>query len=649
MRKSSNYAIASCAPFLAFNFIGHLYKTYEYPPVCSLTSRNFTMSLHPSQMSTIQTPATYLVAEHDIPVVITSDSWNEIEIQADSYSTNDVQFNVTPPANTLVGRHWRVRFEVTVTAGTDTGATGGTVVPFNESYDAPTALPMHASLGNATLTLNGASTARTDCYRLMPTVYSSITPEDQITWLSSTPNVLDRAANFVDVGIGAGSPFAARGGRVDGVSRAEFPYEAVAPANDVTLSRKYQFTMPVHMSPLSSSPTQAALAHIQTANLTLQFNDMASRIWSHNKGTGPTPRVGGVTVSLASAPVLILDYMVPSLDANIIPSEVHYPHTKTLSYAANTPTTIATGAVATLYSTQINLAVWPRTLYAYVIRDSVANGDTLTEYTQAVCSVTGIQVSDGIHQNLLRELSAQGIYEMSRASGNTQGAVDFMHWTGGVVAIDTAQFLPRAGTSPGQQGSYQLSVTLNVKNQTAGDFIGRLVVVTETEGSCILSPGRCQFMAGSFNAVDRANALLSSEPIDEFHSEDVGGGFSGMMKRVSRRVKGRVKRFGKSLSSIARVADKVASPLLAQMGPEGAAAAAALGTARTMTREGSQILNNKDTIGAIHQAAALAGYGGGVVGGGAVGGSYGGGLIGGGLIGGSAGQQKLLRMSMRHR
>ncbi len=389
---------------------------------------------------------------------------------ATSYSTSQFVIPCNPPSNRdIISRKAYIRAKFHL-AFTSTVAGSNTATLDLGQFDAPRAYPMSAITSTVTAKIanSNVSTTLNNYWTALSRYYNDIDLQDKD--YSTTPAMLDFFQNYDDwvepapYGGSGRNPLIGGGDSQTGMGRAGYAgiSNVVNPAGLVA-SCDLEIFEPIYLSPLwAGRNDKSGFIGVNSMTLTWTLENL-ERIWSHgyfggfNAGTFPSNmnNAGSIVVTIVQAPSVELKFITPNV-LDKIPAQISYPYSEIVPYS-NTVGSVASGAVATAQTNNIQLSTVPEVIYVYVRQ---RNSDLRAYSSDVFAGITNLKVLFGNRAGLLSTMSQYQLYLMSVRNGLQMTYTEFSKYTGSVIAIRPGLDL---GLDPSVAPGLKLQMNLQVE------------------------------------------------------------------------------------------------------------------------------------------------------------------------------------------
>jgi hypothetical protein len=520
---------------------------------------SFTESVNPVQVVGIHDPVVNVNSKQAYVALKGGKYVTEKIYTSTSYSTSSIQFSCPPPSTNiivdrLVGLTLYVQFVFDV-------------APELGVNDAPRQAPimsimdtLQSTINNVTLTqnlsdyvhallrYNFSKNKHDHHYSLSPMMADQF--QDYNTWTSPTS------------GGSARNPLAAYGEQYY-QNRGGFTPLSVS-LDGKTIN--YSFTeYLLFQSPFiwDSDDNHMGFVNVNTMDFNFTLKNDLSRMWSHSSAG---PAVTSITVSFPQAPVMRFRYISPS-DIMNIPKSVTYPYCPLQRFVTN-GITLTAGSSGQVITNNIQLDQIPKRFYLYARRQ---NQDLTFLTSDTFASITNINIQFNNMSGLLASMGQQDLYYMSLRNGLDMSWPQFSNFCGSVIAVDFGLDIGLSPVeSPGLMGQYNLQVTLNFTNTSAGTINYAVYLIVCNEGTLEVSTGSGIPQTGILSK----GAILDSSNLPQLDYDAV--------KMAGGSVFGRLKSFVNLASKGAQAIGQVGKVIAPQY-------AAPLGALETVGRIGSQL------------------------------------------------------------
>lgn len=481
--------------------------------------------------------------------VIKSGQTNSFKVlPTQNYSTSNITFNAQPPSpgiaisrEIMVKMYWRVDF-----VGTAGALNGGTLL-YPGLYDAPRSFPLAQFTQSIQATINNASVAQNNYQVINAFMRCNVSDDERRRDFSLTPSFLDQTQNYDDVysnattlgiandplqTLGQNSYEDPRGGwdlHGSGGTGTPITNPVVGVGNAATATVYFETTEPLLLSPfLSGSDNSTAFIGVQTLTLQLNLTNLA-RVWSHNGDNANAGTITSVTVSLAAAPELLLNFITPS-PLQDIPLMNVYPYNTVDIYPQDLSVNVAPLASTTINSQNIQFNYIPRRIIVFVRR---SDATSTFETSDTFFRINSVSINFDNISGVLSGANTQQLYTMSKNSGSNLSWSEWNTTVGSVLILDIGHgiMLQDATEAPSLTTTKQFQIQLNVTNlNTTKTVTPSLYICTIADGIITVENGTAILQN---TILSREDILTASEesPKEWIKSSNWFGG--GMVKKLN--------------------------------------------------------------------------------------------------------------------
>tara|TARA_R110002153_G_scaffold57757_4_gene158698 strand:+ start:10087 stop:11634 length:1548 start_codon:yes stop_codon:yes gene_type:complete len=437
---------------------------------------------------------------------------------ADSWNTNMISasWSITPPSNkTIIDRNIRVRayIDVVTNVATQLG-----------TNDAPRQFPLNSLVDVTTLQINGESISDNTGSSLHPMLCYGNDAHTRSSQWATSPAMPDSYQEYADWNTygNARSPLSDWGEVSSEQSRGGFFIEQVSATNF-----RIVVTEPIFLSPLWQHGRQEeGMVNVNSLRLALRFKAGLDRVLSHASTGGA---ITSVTTTFYQAPELLINYLTPSL-VQPIPELQVLPYSKLQHYIRDVPA-LAAGATTSITSDTIRLSVIPRVLYLYVPHSEATKTFNVSD---SFLDIESVNMSWGNQSGLFASATPQQLYTMSVENGLNLDYTSVRKFRGSVIAIVMGKDIGLApNEAPGVNGSYNVQVTLGVKNIGSASFTGTFFLSVLNDGTFSIGDNAARASIG--NLTGDMVLMAREAPMADYH-EIYGGNFFTSLKSIINKV-----------------------------------------------------------------------------------------------------------------
>lgn len=482
------------------------------------------------------------------------------QYQSTSFSPDSFQFSAPPPSEKiLVDRKVLLKTPVLISVTGTVTSNGG--FAWNPEFDALRSYPLSTNLQTVQATINN-STATIQMSDVIQPLLRYHNPEAmREVEYSLTPAQLDNCQNYEDVANSVRSPLGLYTDGDDITHRGAFPYTivsnpagATAGVSSVTAVISATLSEYIYLSPFYFGFGDAkGFYGVRTMDFNFTWNANKSRFISHANDATGSAVITNVSVTFGQ-PSLLFQYITPPLTMPR-PVSISYPYYVVNRFPSG-PTTIASGAVTTISSNNIQLNSIPRRMYIFARQQ---NNDQTVNSTDAYAEIQNISIQFENYSGLLASASEQDLYNISKCNGLNMSWLD---WTGGptqALAGTTASHFGTIGSvlcicpgkdiglpdnlSSGVVGQFMFQYNITVRNPNVGtnakSINYMLYLITVDEGIWTIENGQSIAQGqGVISQMDVLNA--KSKPWvsydDVAYAQGSGRFFTNMKNNMKRRM-----------------------------------------------------------------------------------------------------------------
>jgi len=225
----------------------------------------------------------------------------------------------------------------------------------------------------------------------------------------------------------------------------------------------------------------------------------------------------------------LINYLTPSL-VQPIPELQVLPYSKLQHYIRDVPA-LAGGATTTITSDTIRLSVIPRVIYLYVPH---AESTKTFAVSDSFLEITSVNMTWGNQSGLFASASSQQLYTMSVENGLNLDFTSVKKFRGSVIAIVMGKDVGLApNEAPGVNGSYNIQVTLGLKNLGSNSFTGTFFMSVLNDGTFSIGDNSARASIG--NLTGDMVLMARDSPMGDYH-EIYGGSFWSSLKHIVNKV-----------------------------------------------------------------------------------------------------------------
>ena len=451
-------------------------------------------------------------------------------------------------------------------------------------YDAPRAYPLSSIMETLQVDLNNTSFS----INMKDTIHGLLRyhNSDKLKTgnMSTTPTTLDQTQQYSDLANSIRNPL---GSIIDSVAgalepRGSFPYVSLTNnvsggiGEDTTATANFLFCEDLFLSPLlfGSECEETGFIGLQTFQMTVNWSNDLSRIWCHDNSGGTT--LTSIVVTLG-VPSLLFQYKTPS-PLSQIPASMSYPYYEIQRYPTDLKETIAPNASKPISSSNVQLNSIPRMMYIWARK---RNADLTFLDTDTFLSIEKISINWANQSGLLSSASKQDLYKMSQKNGcnlswmqwsgdgtqyNSGSTQQDIHGPGSVLAIEFGTDIGLAADeAAGLNGTFQLQMEVEVKNQSASDITPTLYVVIVNEGVFTIENNSSYSQIGVISRTDILNAA-KQEGINYEDLKFMAGAGGNIFRNFNRKLKyifSNIRKYAPQIAKAAKTAAPYVSKLLA--------------------------------------------------------------------------------------
>lgn len=430
----------------------------------------------------IRDPRVNVDSDYQYSVLVGGQNINYRSFVASGPSQNSVTFNCNPPAGVIVDRKVYLRMPITITF-TGTAPVGQNLL--QSGYDAFRQFPLTSIIQSINLNLNSANVVLVP-YDIIHALMKYNNCVDLFNReYSQSPSMPDQSQTYDQLVNTVRNPLAQFGDNSSYVPRGAFPITVVSNTN-TSAQITAVLVEPLFISPLYFGQGDVqGLTGLQTIDITIDFINRLSRIWSHSNAGGSV--LSDVSVSLG-LPSLLFCHIQPK-EVQMIPKQQSTPYYQLVRYSNRLGSPLASGATTTFTANNIDLNSIPRRLYIFV-KEAETN-QTFTS-TDSFLSITKCIVYWN-SRNLLTTASEEDLYNICKRNGcmlsfnewsargmpvMVGGSTTTINGIGSVIALDVGIDIGlESYEGSGINGKYQLQLTLDIVNRSPNTIIDPTIYV----------------------------------------------------------------------------------------------------------------------------------------------------------------------------
>ena len=414
-------------------------------------------------------------------------------------TTSNVSFSIRTTQEQIIDRRIFIRYYVTLAF---TG-TGNPLLQIGTN-DALRSFPMTTSMLNCTVNIGNQSFSE-QVRDYIQALARFVDPDMANYGMGSFPNMPDQYQQYVDwVTYGSGrNPLALYGENSAQENRGGFALESITNGNG-TATLNVVITEPLFISPLNWSVEDVpGICGVENIDIQMQFdlaNGGLSRLWSH-ASSGNT--LTAITATFYQPPECLYTQLVanPKTMPFFQNKIYEYPYSNIDTSLQSSSTAVASGATATIQSSQTTLSGIPEKVYIYAKR---INSDQTYLTSDTFASIENINITYNTQAGILARATKQDLYDISVRNGLKMAYNQFTNYCGSVVCLQFGSDIPlNDNDCPGSSSSYQFNVSAQIKNTSSASVNYVLYVVFQYAG----------VMSIQNRLVEKKNYLLNSNEI----------------------------------------------------------------------------------------------------------------------------------------
>lgn len=457
-------------------------------------------------------------------------------VMSTSYSNSSYTISAPPPSPAIaIDRHV---YQMMTVTGTISGKAPVGQRLLQTGYWALRSYPLARNTSTVQLSLNNTATSVNLSDVIGPLLLYNNGAIAKEYEYSMCPTELDESCDYQDLANSVRNPLASYLDSSTGLThRGAFAPDVIVnplgggtgPADPVvTATVTYTIVEPFFcLSPLVwGRGYHKAMTGIQTFDLTINWNNDLSRMFSFANGSGSV--ISNVAVNLGP-PSLLFKYITPQL-LDAIPKSCEMNYNVIDRY----PTfygSIAPNSTVTISSANIQLNSVPIDIY---IAAREQNSDLTAFSTDSFLPITQLSVNFNNRSGLLSNADIHDLYNVSKRNGLCQSFQEFsgkrqyvcngnnetlVPTVGGCVKIQMAKDIGLDSvTAPGLQSTYQLQLNATVYNQRTTPVNVMLYVIVISQGVWTVENNRSVSQIGVISKLDILNSEKS--PVVKYKDMD---------------------------------------------------------------------------------------------------------------------------------
>lgn len=504
--------------------------------------------------------------------VITGASDNTYQnYPSNSASTSNISFNISPPSQSVVmSREVMIKNTIKFKVSITDVPTGQKALAYGDT-DSLQAFPFNSLVSNVSASINNTNVT-TNLQDVKDAILKMVPPTELGKYADTAPALVDSFyKNYSDSQDNSElAGWSSRGYDKYLIPRGSHPLKSytvehyiagvltdtsitstgVTDRFDVTI--EVETTEPIILSPFIFGEPNAGNAQgfygINQLNLVFNIDASMKRFWSTKNDYAYTFSLDPVKPFESS---LLLNFLslqpTDSIDSlNVVPYQ-EYP--RYITPITNTPS-ISPGTVAQVTCQNIQLSKIPDLIL--VVARKPMSSQTCKD-SASFFPIEQVSVNFNNQSGILSNASKQDLYKLSTRNGvyqtwyewsgeasefdssSTSGTPSAIPTVGSVLCVSPALDLGLSPTAAnGSVGQYNLQVTLNVKNNTAGAISPEIVIITVNSGIITTQSGNSVISTGLVTKTD----VLESPPADVVGTSQmrrlVGGSLFGKILSLVR-------------------------------------------------------------------------------------------------------------------
>ena len=409
-----------------------------------------------------------------------------------SFSNTSCTFSAPPPSPfTAVSR--KVTLELPVSLNF-TGVAPQGVNLLQSGYDAFRAYPIASIIESLTIELGGLSQTIQLADVIAPLTRVDNEFKQRTVYDSIEPTALDMSQSYTELDLSVFNP-------LNSIIDSSLSYQLGRGAYPVTNFVNEQLSAQVdailhedlRISPMmfGKQDEPNAFFGLQTFQVTINWRGDLTRLWSHSSGSPST--INTIQVTLGQ-PVLHFHYITPPA-AMKIPKNIFYSYYPLRRYTTNIQAAVQPATQVTLQSSNIQLNSIPKRMYLAVRR---RNADQSFLTTDTFFRMLGVSINWNNRNGILSGATDIDLYNIYKANGGnlpwplwngenmpfaSGGDNTLISGVGGVLPLDFGKDIPlHDGEAPGMLGTYQLQLSVDVRNIASEEIFPSLYVIVVEEG-----------------------------------------------------------------------------------------------------------------------------------------------------------------------
>lgn len=438
-------------------------------------------------------------------------------------NSTSMTFTANPPsARVFVNRRPLVtmKFQITLT-----GQSAGAGVPLLQAagmaaapgvsagtafYDAPRAFPIASATQSLQVSMNNDRLSQNlQQYYRATTRYAN--PVHQQNGVQSlTPTMLDQSLEYSQLDGFARSPLRGYGDNSTQTPRGGFSgclitrNDSTGAPGDIAIV-ELNCTEPLFLSPFLFEEHKQDTGFIGLQNMALTFSlggrgigplaGLGAALWSHSSGGSA---LSGISASVLEASICF-SYLTPDA-VQVIPRLNNYSYYEPTVYPTTSMSNVAPGATTVLQMNNIQLNSVPSRIFIFA---SPIDSSTTVSSTDTYFGLEGVNISFDNRDSILANATAYDLFAIAQKNGCNQTFAQWSRYTGGVLALDFGEDIPlRSLQAVGLRGSYNLRMSVNVRNLSGSTITPTLTVLVVAEGVLTIHDGNVTRSVGILNSED---------------------------------------------------------------------------------------------------------------------------------------------------
>lgn len=461
-----------------------------------------------------------------------------------------------PSTNVVMDRRVIVKYQMVVT-GTTATPNGGNPITYGPGGNMVLApFPLAQNTTNISIQLNNTTVSQTTAQLLDP-LLRCLEKDVLAEWSGSAPTKLDNATPYNATNTAwASSAWQSYEQAVDTYCppRGAFPITCTQNAVVAANTAAAPFTFVVNCAePLICSPflygddaeSEAGIFGVSQINVNMSLDSTCKRAVRNSLINNDPQFNGTITITNVQYNNVVFEcrFLSPPASA-LLPMTNIVPYSSTVNYATTLNAPCASGASASITSSNVQLNTIPDKVFLYVKKS--LNEQTIRD-ADCYGSITGISITFNNNSGLLAGASPQALWKMSREAGCLQSWLEFsglatystagvvtpaqVGTVGSVLVLDFGRHiqLQEDWYSAGSIGSFNFQVQVNYTNNTGVAFTSpQLNVAFLSSGVFATTNGQSAAYIGVLNK-DEVVAAKDQDYVPQHTLQRMVGGKRGFL------------------------------------------------------------------------------------------------------------------------